>query len=489
MGAGALRGKDLPTTTVDEGQKASVNTTLPEPVVGQGIPNVGFRDSERVGFMDSERIGFLDSERAGGAKRSLGLSDPKAAHVLVPPTAAESSAAGATSDAPAGAAALITVDPEHHQTVDLLEQRKRRQAKKKKGHKAKDTFLSTVPDLSFDVQYRFTIYVVGDIAGKIIEAACSNEDALAKQAYASEVSAPERDASTTSWSVISASPSKVGSDTTEHSDNSGERHPTEHSEDCPTPLPSDAGAVPYWNSQTSQVHLSSFICPVPYPTEVRCEKYAKVKFEALSFNSSVPKCRSAADASGTVLVFCITVDPPTGAPFLENQLLALLDVLQERRRTKKKYRPAWAVLLCHSQEHGSTEQEDAKPAWTNKIEEFEREHGALWRFGAVGCQNGEMLYSVFAKIASHRIYVSENPGSVSRESPEDMQEYEEGSDADEGSEKSDGCMWGAAGCESQTSSSYGTSHNSGPPASNSFPGTFTDMLPSESALAGHPSSS
>lgn len=374
--------------------------------------------------------------------------------------------------------------------------KKQKSAKKTSTKKDKDKFLSSVPDLAFDIQYRFKIFVVGDTAKPIIIAACSSQECPV--VFGSEMSEPDPTGSATkatlfgpSMSMMSASSmSQASLDSRFESEFSTDEQeayrrsegssspdrspcPSEHrlseeaiakrlseesysppdgfrspclseqsangkysSSPCGTPrLPSKC-----WHSENLAVPVlapsassktpvqNRCICSVPYPLQPPTPpKFAKLIFNPLSFNSSVPRCRSAQDASSTAMVFCITVDPAPSAPSLDAQLHALLEVLQERRRKKKKYRPAWAVLLCHSGKENSDELEP----WSFEIDEFEREHGALWRFGPTTCQNGGELYSVFAKIASQRIHASEHLETASNDSPEQSDSGESENSADE----------------------------------------------------------
>jgi len=277
----------------------------------------------------------------------------------------------------------------------------------------------------------------------------------------SERSSGGRKSSSPRLSVIEASTPKLNFLSTDS------RYGTWNSETLPVPTVTA--------STTLKKVRNRCICSVPYPLQpaMHSPKFAKLMFEARTFNSTVPKCRSAQDASSTAMVFCIMVDPIASAPTLVAQLRALVDVLQERRRKKRQYRPAWAVLLCH-QHGGKDNLPDEMEPWSLEISEFEREHGALWRFGPCSCTNGEMLYSVFAKIASKRIYAAEHPDETSNNSPEQSESGESVEDESPG-----GPVWGAEQDESFLShSSMGSFASHGSRVSRGRGSAFNEIVPS-----------
>jgi hypothetical protein len=85
---------------------------------------------------------------------------------------------------------------------DREKHKSKRQAKKDKAKKRKQKdFLSYVPEIEADIQYRFTFFVVGEAAEKLVEAACSSDEARAL---------PDKTAGSSPSPYISEVPSEEG---------------------------------------------------------------------------------------------------------------------------------------------------------------------------------------------------------------------------------------------------------------------------------------
>lgn len=199
----------------------------------------------------------------------------------------------------------------------------------------------------------------------------------------------------------------------------------------PPPLPSMGMSAPSGARSRSGKNVSDgyrCLCPVPYPwgrlSQQETSKYAKLVLKPMTFDDTIPRLKSSLEAQTTALVFAILVDPIDS---LQQQLQDLLHVVRRRREAPRELRPVWAVILCQpgsslpgSEDNGLPGSEDNKSEhqevvkenwgpWASAIDNFEQLHGSLWKFGAVGFQDADKLYSVFAKIASQRIYSAQNP--------------------------------------------------------------------------------
>jgi hypothetical protein len=329
----------------------------------------GFKQAEAVGFLQAE--GFAERQTTGSDFSVSPISDKKYL------------TAGSSWDM----------------------HRERRKKKKLGKVKMQEKFLSSVPDTDADIQYRFRFIVVGDFSERIVEAVCNSNEA---PTYASEMSLISKSAS---GEISSCHTSEDGIENRPMTIPNWESFGTASMD---TVQSMRSVATSRSSSFTTTANYRC-VCPVPYPMRAKTgddPKYAKLIFEPLSFDCSLPMCHSAQEAAGSALVFCIMVDPVEGEPSLQNQLDNLTQVLGQRRRQKKLLRPAWAVVLCHPHSEKDRLPEGSEP-WASAIDEFERLHGALWRFGAIGVQSADKLYSAFAKIASHRIYYVQNPGLFS----------------------------------------------------------------------------
>jgi hypothetical protein len=283
--------------------------------------------------------------------------------------------------------------------------------KRQKKAKNKQDFLSIMPEIEADVQYRFTFVVVGEDAEKLVETACfsaeakkhghgrgSTNESLAGSPYVSEAFASE--ATNQFISEPSAASRLCGAE---------DDHP-------------EVFRVTSSVSQTSQYsmkhpQLFRCMCPVPYPwgklTKDETSKYAKLAFKPLDFDQSIPSSQSSLEAASCALVFVICVDPGSDVTSLDNQLQSMLGVLKKRRKISRDLRAVWAVVLYRRSEaceETETKQECWEP-WASAIESFEQSYGAMWRFGAFGLHDADKLYQTFAKIASQRIYANDNPES------------------------------------------------------------------------------
>lgn len=279
----------------------------------------------------------------------------------------------------------------------------------------KDGFLSHVPEFEADVQYRFSFSLIGILAEHVAEGACRSTAALRLPFASEQCKSP-------------------GSELPQHSQLETFALPDEIEE-----LEEPDAWMSVSRSRSMNKHKEDYrcLCPVPFPWG-RCSasdrlKLAKLVFRLRTSTADIATCECRSEASCSAVVFLLSVDVDPEA--LSQQLEALQCAMHDlRSRHRAGLRPKRAVLLCQeapalnpcAEAEGGLEEVTLPvggETWEEPLAEFERRHGALWRFGPVALRDGDGLHAAFAKIASDRIARAEHSDLDSDESG-DLVAYE-----------------------------------------------------------------
>lgn len=153
-------------------------------------------------------------------------------------------------------------------------------------------------------------------------------------------------------------------------------------------------------------------------------KLAKLVFQPLASGQEIPICTSRLEATGSAVVFILVVDPgPDAEPFEEQLFTLTMAVKDMRLRMPVGLRPKRAVVLVREGDAPDPEAlgEGEQEGWEESLEEFEKVHGALWKFGIppINIKDADGLHAAFAKIASERIAKTQNNEADSDGSKED----------------------------------------------------------------------
>jgi hypothetical protein len=274
------------------------------------------------------------------------------------------------------------------------ERKKKQKGSRSSGGKKKPAqdFLSGVPEVDTDIAFRYSFIVLGDMAAKAVDAACTSE-AAQKLPHAANAD------------LIVA--------------------PGEKSDKTPSVSSSTARRGP--------ANANRCLCPVPFPFG-RTDQKDRLTLAKLVFKhdptwnkqsrQEPPVCNSPLEASTTCMVFVVVLDPEEAGlePFSEqlNTLQQLLRVV--RHRTLPEFRPVRALLMLRLKE--APVEDDAVEGWTSEIAEFEDSNGAIWKFGPVCMRNANDLHAAFATIASERLLKNQQ-GDAGAGNNSDMFEEED----------------------------------------------------------------
>lgn len=265
-------------------------------------------------------------------------------------------------------------------------------------------FLSTLPEVTGDVAYRFSFTVMGLSAVRVVEAACSDKVAH--------------------WMCVppaTASSKGVG----------------------PQDYRCFAKMLPAVKSGTDGriANRDMFTSDVP--------KMAKLMFTPIPYNMDVPVCWTRFEALSSGLVYALVVNPRPGEDSFQKQLNDFEVVVNKLHRRAKPLRPSRAVLLlCHPPEvdtHAwamttqsaslgllldgdsgdggdrddgegdeaqkvSASSSSREASWEEKLADYEFVESNLCKFGPVSLKDEDGLHGVFSKIALSRILRAQESG-------------------------------------------------------------------------------
>lgn len=267
----------------------------------------------------------------------------------------------------------------------------------------KDGFLSNVPEVEADVQYRFIFAVYGKYASRVIEAACHSPAASAlphaahtHDEYASEGADSIQSLEDEQTLVISEDARYVSPGT--RVENDGEDQVPDLLVKQATPEKKKPGA-------------HRCLCPVPFPwgrtNSTARLKLAKLVFSPVTRAKDIPECTSKLEALSCALIFLLVLDPLDDGmvqPF-QKQLQDIADILDDMRfRIRPEFRQTKAFILCRMSEEADTFDD----SYHGALEDFESDYGAIWKFGPISIRDGDQFHTAFAKIASQRILKQQN---------------------------------------------------------------------------------
>lgn len=254
---------------------------------------------------------------------------------------------------------LSAANPELHARRRAHQQRREgRKEARRQGGMDNYGFLSNVPEVDDDVQFRFNFVVVGGMAHHVVKITCSSASA----------------SSTSSKFPLNAR------------------------------SPLNAGSPVRSPRQTAQAFrcLCFVTAPVSGKSNPDAQKLAKLVFQPVAFGQNIPKSSSRLDALSTAMVFVLSINHPSGDQIaLDEQLANLANVLEQSRSdTKAKLRPVRAVILLSFQDPNAGHMDES---WAVQLADFEQVHGDMWKFGPVHSEDGDAFHAAFAEMASVRI--------------------------------------------------------------------------------------
>ncbi|CAK0804398.1 unnamed protein product [Prorocentrum cordatum] len=272
-------------------------------------------------------------------------------------------------------------------------------------------FLSQVPEVEEDVQYRFTFPVLGEgsDAELVVQKVCGSAAAssLPRGLLDREDSGELQD----------------------HPGAAGEASGAAGAGLEAVRMHAWGAAVDESMGISRRQHPSAWRClaVIENPLVARVpgmRKLAKLVFHPMAFTQDVPKCSNRQETLSTTVVTLLRVDRPT----LPGQLAALgLSVEKMRHHSRARLRPVRAVVLCAATGSAAAGGGAEADEWAVLLAEFEREHGELWKFGPVAPEDGDALHAAFAEIASVRITGSRLEGAE-EEDAEELDDAEEPDD-------------------------------------------------------------
>jgi hypothetical protein len=254
---------------------------------------------------------------------------------------------------------LQTDDPEMAARKAAYLAKKEEKKKRRREKSTGNEFLSKVIESEVDVQFSFSLIVIGDEAETSVQRACSSASASIYK----EKDAADQESAIQSHGV---------------------------------------------NGQSKRG--GGCLCMVNNPLVGKGveekDRFAKLSFSAKVVADDIPRCSDHLVTLSTAVVFLLRVDQPG----FSSQLAGVATVVDKMRgNSHPKLRPVRAVVLCHAEEGAGGEVVSGNVAlpsvgveWSRELSEFESEHGELWKFGPIP-MNGEQMHRVFAEIASVRI--------------------------------------------------------------------------------------
>lgn len=303
--------------------------------------------------------------------------------------------------------------------LERKKSRKESRARSQTSLIGQEGFLSNVPEVEADIDYRFTFSVVGAPALEIIKATCSSEaahgvvphaDQLAQmttspggfglyQSEASRDSGAARSSGGIDGPALTAAVSLRSSRRVLTEDQAGGR--------CLSAVDFSALHQTHQGNGTSKERL----------------KLAKLIFHSVNWVQGVPPCTNRADALSNSVVFVLVVDPQKGEPTFEEQLLQYERAVYELRARRRILRPARAILLHCRDKDSPQANPSSKDGWAKRLDEWEQGDGPVCKFGPLDLRDPDAYHAVFARIASDRIVRSsrsdggESDGSQESDAP------------------------------------------------------------------------
>mmetsp|Transcript_60819 Transcript_60819/g.170046 ORF Transcript_60819/g.170046 Transcript_60819/m.170046 type:complete len:408 (+) Transcript_60819:38-1261(+) len=246
-----------------------------------------------------------------------------------------------------------------------------RSAKGTKNGGGPTPFLSNLPEVDSDIDYRFSMVVMGPLSVAVVRTTCDSPEARAYLMSGQMGAIPSNlDA------VFDSERSRLGAMTPSSTESTLER--------C-------LCTVPYRSESTE---ASKCFHPQKRP------RLAKLIFKTTNFADDVPVCRTRFEALSAALVFVLTVDPSAEEESFIEQLFRYEQATDEMRVQPRRLRTARAVLLVS---RAPATKEVIEGEWRVSLDEFETVHGGLWKFGPVHYLDAGACYGALCTIASSRL--------------------------------------------------------------------------------------
>jgi len=269
----------------------------------------------------------------------------------------------------------------------MAEHRAKRKASRaaKKASSTIDThgFLSHLPEVQADIAYRFCFVLMGFVAERVVKSACKPET-MKKQG-------------------LPGIPSKRA----------------EEAYRCFSHVPFPSGSEQKFTSN-GRLDANKFSSDVP--------KICRLLFNPFKDSSDILGCATRMEALSCSLICTLLVNPADGEPSFHDQIVLYERLIDQIRFTKKKLRPARAIVLFQRRVAGigeGGEENIAYESWRTRLEEHQQsvDQKTSQTFGPIMLENEVEIHSTFATIASSRVMRSaltsgeDSDGSQTSEAP------------------------------------------------------------------------
>eukprot|EP00928_Gymnodinium_smaydae_P048469 TRINITY_DN32400_c0_g1_i1.p1 TRINITY_DN32400_c0_g1~~TRINITY_DN32400_c0_g1_i1.p1 ORF type:complete len:499 (-),score=131.20 TRINITY_DN32400_c0_g1_i1:19-1515(-) len=239
-------------------------------------------------------------------------------------------------------------------------------------------YLSNVPEVDRDIEYRFAFLLSGVVADLVIRQICNSESAAAVGALSSS-GALRRG--------FSESPSAR---------RGGKR------DGCLCTVPfQDAAAIVASSSSTAApaTEGEGELSATPRKAQTKV-KLAKLMFSCAKNATEVPHCKTRFEALSSAFIYTLLLNPGDDEEMLVEQLGNFDIAVDGLRGPKRHLRTTRAVLLLTRGEPASSG--DGRD-WKTLLDEFELVHDGLWKLGPIRVEDSEGLYKALAGVASSRL--------------------------------------------------------------------------------------
>lgn len=307
----------------------------------------------------------------------------------------------------------LTLPDVHERHQAYLERKKNRKRGKSKAL-GKNEYLSNVPEVEADIEYRYVFQVLGVMAEQVVEAVCSSSSATRLSMLTN--AAPQL-ATTTTMTEETLPPLSVhaeegGTSDSECSDVGDMRSPCVRATSCDSD--GSMERLGYLSARScrsrSQARIHRCLCNVELPLSLTGrQKLAKLAFKAVPLDRRVPTCNSRTEALATAVVFVLVVDAQGEDDSFEDQLLHYEKAVYDMRGHPRRLRPARTLLLLQSQDGdgASVDGTGGRGNWKVLLEQFEEVDGPFWKLGPIRLSDSDELHSCFSAVASSRIVRSQ----------------------------------------------------------------------------------
>lgn len=262
----------------------------------------------------------------------------------------------------------------------------RKESKKKSGKVGSKEFLSGLPELEMDVNYRFNLSVVGHAVTDVLDTVCSSAQANMMPGDLLEKDNIKEEAN------AQAASNTLGSAASKRA------------------------------SMNKTFRCLCMVTNPMAPNSKEKRKVCKLVFNPKNFGAEIAICNSQLEALRSVIVFMLNVGdtiPDGKTKTFDEQLQCLEESINDMRsRSKPKQRPVRAIILCYPPGTGAVS-ESAESGWAASLADFESRTGDLWKFGPISTGDANGLHDIFSEVASVRIAHYQNLESTGEDLKKD----------------------------------------------------------------------